>query len=99
MIDIDIIKRKYWSIGRVAKELDISVSKIRFWEDEKLLKSLRREHHSNPAWQTRFFDSKKYKRIQLILALRNFGIEIKLIRVALLKKYAVHLLKYLEEIK
>lgn len=29
-----ILGRMYWKIGEAAKEIDVPVSKVRFWEDE-----------------------------------------------------------------
>lgn len=95
----DTIERRYWSISRVAKELKIFQSKIRFWEKEGLVNPIKRKHHSNPDWESRFFNQTDFERVKLINALRNFGIEIKLIKVSLKKEYAQELLEYLKRMK
>ena len=94
------VEKIYWSIGEVGKLLGIAISKIRFWEDKGLIKPTKMEPHPNPSTNmSRMYNKKACNRLRLINCLRQFGIEIKLIRQALQNEYAQDLADYLNRMK
>lgn len=91
------IEKVYWSIGNAARDLDIAVSTITFWEKKGLIKPTKFIKHSNPhSRTTRIYGPKAYQRLQLINDLRTFGITISLVKISLRKGFAEELRTYLK---
>jgi DNA-binding transcriptional MerR regulator len=69
----DVIKKQYYTIGEVAKELDLTTSLIRFWETEFREISPKKNRKGNRVYTAR--DMEVLKRIKYLLKIRKFTIK------------------------
>jgi len=67
------IKKKYFTIGEVAKDLELSTSKIRFWESE--FDQLSPKKNSKGSRKFTEKDIKTIKAIQSLLKSKKFTID------------------------
>lgn len=88
------IERKYWTMGAVAEALGITHSTIHFWERKGLIHPIKRKEKRTRG--LRLFTVKQLTHLMLIKSLRDYGIEIKLIKLALRGNYAEGLRAYLQ---
>lgn len=64
----DQVKKKYWYIGEIASEHSISTSRIRFWEDEGLLKRPKLDRKGN-----RRYNEVQKEELDLIISVMKQG--------------------------
>lgn len=69
----DVIKKQYYTIGEVARELDLTTSLIRFWETEFREVNPKKNRKGNRVYTVR--DIETLKRIQYLLKVRKFTIK------------------------
>lgn len=73
MQEDDVIKKQYYTIGEVAKELDLTTSLIRFWETEFREISPKKNRKGNRVYTSR--DMEVLRRIQYLLKVKKFTIK------------------------
>ncbi|MEL6673107.1 MAG: MerR family transcriptional regulator [Bacteroidota bacterium] len=71
--DSDIIKKQYYTIGEVAKELDLSTSLIRFWETEFREINPKKNRKGNRVYTPK--DIETLKKIQFLLKVKKYTIK------------------------
>ena len=69
----DIIRKQYYTIGEVAKELDLTASLIRFWETEFKEVSPRKNRKGNRVYTPK--DIEVLKKIRYLLKVKKFTIK------------------------
>jgi DNA-binding transcriptional MerR regulator len=69
----DIIRKQYYTIGEVARELDLTTSLIRFWETEFKEISPKKNRKGNRVYTPR--DISVLKKIRYLLKDRKFTIK------------------------
>lgn len=73
MKDIDTIQKQYYSIGEVAKLLELNSSLIRFWESEFKEVSPRKNRRGNRMYTEA--DIEVLKKIQYLLKVQGYTIK------------------------
>lgn len=69
----DTIKKQYYTIGEVARELDLTTSLIRFWETEFREINPKKNRKGNRVYTLK--DINTLRRIQYLLKVRKFTIK------------------------
>lgn len=69
----DEIKKQYYTIGEVAKELDLSTSLIRFWETEFREINPKKNRKGNRVYTPK--DIETLQQIKYLLKIRKFTIK------------------------
>lgn len=69
----EIIQKQYYTIGEVAKELDLSASLIRFWETEFKEINPKKNRKGNRVYTPK--DIETLKRIRYLLKIRKYTIK------------------------
>ncbi len=69
----DIIQKQYYTIGEVAKDLDLSASLIRFWETEFKEINPKKNRKGNRVYTPK--DIETLRRIKYLLKTRKYTIK------------------------
>ena len=69
----DVIKKQYYTIGEVAKELDLTTSLIRFWETEFREINPKKNRKGNRVYTAK--DIETLRKIRYLLKNRKFTIK------------------------